>query len=159
VRSKIIKEHLTDPAYYEKMSQLLDEIILLRKTKAIEYEEYLKRVAELAKRVEAGVAEDTPEPLKHSPARRALYNNLKAGGGTQVWANRVAEPPAGYAGTGDPVLDLALKIDAEVTRVRPYGRSGVQARENVIKAALYEILKDETEVERIFVIIKAQREY
>src|SRR6202035_3603531 len=25
VRSKIIKEHLTDPAYYEKMSELLDE--------------------------------------------------------------------------------------------------------------------------------------
>ena len=27
VRSKIIKEHLNDPAYYEKMSALLDEII------------------------------------------------------------------------------------------------------------------------------------
>ncbi len=27
VRSKIIKEHLNDPAFYEKMSALLDEII------------------------------------------------------------------------------------------------------------------------------------
>ena len=27
VRSKIIKEHLNDPAYYDKMSALLDEII------------------------------------------------------------------------------------------------------------------------------------
>ena len=27
VRRKIIKEHLNDPAYYEKMSTLLDEII------------------------------------------------------------------------------------------------------------------------------------
>ncbi len=34
VRSKIIKEHLNDPAYYEKMSALLDEIIAARKAKA-----------------------------------------------------------------------------------------------------------------------------
>ena len=27
VRSKIIKEHLNDPAYYDRMSALLDEII------------------------------------------------------------------------------------------------------------------------------------
>jgi type I restriction enzyme R subunit len=47
VRSKIIQEHLNDPAYYEKMSELLDEIIAARKAKAIEYEEYLKRIAEL----------------------------------------------------------------------------------------------------------------
>ena len=37
VRSKIIKEHLNDPAFYEKMSALLDEIIAARKAKAIEY--------------------------------------------------------------------------------------------------------------------------
>ena len=58
VRRTIIKEHLNDPAYYEKMSALLDEIIAARKSKAIEYEEYLKRIAELAKRVNAGHAED-----------------------------------------------------------------------------------------------------
>src|SRR5207249_9385671 len=61
VRRKIIKEHLSDPAYYEKMSGLLDEIIAARKAKAMEYEDYLKRIAELARRVEAGQAEETPE--------------------------------------------------------------------------------------------------
>ena len=76
VRSKIIKEHLNDPAFYEKMSALLDEIIAARKAKAIEYEEYLKRIAELAKRVEAGHADDTPEKL-NTPGKRALYNNLE----------------------------------------------------------------------------------
>ncbi len=60
VRSKIIKEHLNDPAFYDKMSALLDEIIRLRKEKAIEYEEYLKRIAELAKQVQAGQAPTTP---------------------------------------------------------------------------------------------------
>ncbi|MEW6242067.1 MAG: HsdR family type I site-specific deoxyribonuclease, partial [Chloroflexota bacterium] len=38
VRRKIIREHLNDPAFYEKMSTLLDEIIAARKAKAIEYE-------------------------------------------------------------------------------------------------------------------------
>jgi type I restriction enzyme, R subunit len=146
VRSKIIKEHLSDPAYYERMSALLDEIIALRKARAIEYEEYLKRVADLARRVEAGQAEDTPEVLKRSPALRALYNNLKKDGGPS-------------AVSGDPVLEQAQKLDAAVHRVRPDDWRGVQAREEVIKEAMYEILQDEAEVERIFPVIKAQSEY
>ena len=75
VRSKIIKEHLNDPAFYEKMSALLDEIIAARKTKAIEYEEYLKRIAELAKRVEAGQAEETPKALNTPGKTRPLQQS------------------------------------------------------------------------------------
>ena len=134
VRRKIIKEHLNDPAYYEKMSALLDEIIAARKAKAIEYEEYLKRIAELAQRVEAGQAEDTPERLD-TPGRRALYNNLSQN------------------------EEMAIRIDETVKRVRPDGWRGVQAREQVIKRALYEVLKDVSEVERVFLIINAQKEY
>ncbi len=156
VRSKIIKEQLTDPAYYEKMSALLDEIIAARKAKAVEYEDYLKRIAELVKRVEAGQAEDTPEPLKRSPGMRALYNNLKK---TAVLTDQVAEDVAEFSTPSDPALVLALKIDEAVRRVRPDGWRGVQPREQTIKAALYEILRDSEEVERIFLIVKAQSEY
>ncbi|GAJ06893.1 unnamed protein product, partial [marine sediment metagenome] len=46
-----------------------------------------------------------------------------------------------------------------VKQVRPDGWRGVKAREQVIKAALYGVLQDVDEVERIFLIIKAQREY
>ncbi len=159
VRSKIIKEHLNDPAYYEKMSALLDEIIKFRKEQADKYEEYLKRIAELAQRVEAGHSEDTPEQLKHSPALRALYNNLKKPGGRPEKAGRVAEASPEFTVSGDPVLDLALEIDAKVKRVRPDGWRGVQPREQVIKATLHNILRDEAEVERIFLIVKAQSEY
>ena len=145
VRSKIIKEHLNDPAFYEKMSALLDEIIAARKAKAIEYEEYLKSIAELTKKVEAGHAEDTPEPLKYNPALRAIYHNLKQ-----------SEVP----GEGDSVLSLAQQIDETVKRVRPDGWRGIQARENIIKAALLPLLEnDVSEVERIFLVIKAQKEY
>ena len=159
VRRKIIKEHLNDPAYYEKMSVLLDEIITARKAKAIEYEHYLKRIAELAKKVEAGQAEDTPEPLKKSPALQALYNNLKATHGVHTEVDRVAETQVEYQTAHDPTLQLVLNIDEAVRKVRPDGWRGVQAREQVIKRALYDVLRDEAEVERIFLIIRAQREY
>lgn len=156
VRSTILKEHLNDPAYYERMSALLDEIIAARKAKAIEYEEYLKRIAALAQQVDDGTGVDTPETLKKNPALRALYNNLKTGGVPQ---QRAAEAHGEYKESGDPILAQALKIDAAVKRVRPDGWRGVQAREQVIKAALFDILQDEAEVERIFLIVKAQDEY
>jgi type I restriction enzyme R subunit len=134
VRSKIIKEQLNDPAYFAKMSQLLDEIIAARKAKALQYEEYLEKIAELARRVEAGQAEDTPSQLD-TPGKRALWNNLSED------------------------LELSLRIDAAVKQARPDDWRGVTTRENVIKRSLYEVLQDPAEVERIFMVIKAQGEY
>lgn len=135
VRSKIIKEHLNDPTYYEKMSELLDEVIRFRNEQADKYEEYLKRIAELAKLVEAGKAEDTPAKLD-TPGKRALYNNLKQ----------------------DEAL--ALKIDEAVKQARSDSWRGHQAKENLIKMALLPLLgHDAAEVERIFPIIKAHNEY
>ena len=158
VRSKIIKENLNDPAYYAKMSALLDEIIAARKANAIEYEEYLKRVGELAKRVAAGQAEDTPVQL-NTPGRRALYNLLKQQL-SSVDARQVAEPDAHYGNAGnDELLKLALRIDEAVKHIRPDGWRGVQAKENAIKAALHGILQNFDDVERIFLIIRQQTEY
>jgi len=134
VRSKIVQSSLADPAYFAAMSKLLDELIADRKAKAVEYEEYLKRIAELVKKVDAGKAADTPARLD-TPGKRALFNNL------------------------DKDEELALKIDAEVRRVRPDGWRGVQAREQAIKAALYAILGDVARVEQIFLILVAQTEY
>ncbi len=53
-----------------------------------------------------------------------------------------------------------MKIDKTVRRVRPDDwRDNGGPREQIIKAALHETLQDAAEVERIFLIIKAQREY
>ena len=54
---------------------------------------------------------------------------------------------------------MAVQIDEAIKRVRPDAWRGVDTRERVIKAALYGILHNVNEVERIFLIIKAQREY
>ncbi len=134
VRSKIIREHLNDPALYDKMSTLLDEIISDLHAKRIAYEEYLRRIAELAKRVQAGQAEETPEQL-NSPGRRALYNNL---------------------GQNEA---LALWIDKAVKEARPDDWRGIGTREQVIKATLNASLNNAAEVERIFQIIYKHSEY
>jgi type I restriction enzyme R subunit len=134
VRAKIVKETLTDPAYFETMSTLLNEIIAARKAKAIEYEEYLQRIADLARRVQAGKPDDMPAALD-TPGKRALYNNL---------------------GQDD---HLALAVDEAIRSSRPDGWRGVPTREKVIKRAVYAVLKDEAEVERVFAIIRQQSEY
>ena len=134
VRSKIIREHMSDPAFYEKMSALLDEIIAARKAMAIEYEDYLKQIAELAKQVQAGKSASAPKSI-NSKGVQALWSNLNH----------------------DEAM--ALKIDEAVRTVRPDAWRGVEARERVIKQALYGILKDIGEVERIFLVIRNQEEY
>ena len=134
VRSKIIKEHLNDPAFFDAMSALLDEVIRARKARAIEYEAYLAKIAELAKKVDAGQADNTPETI-HTPGQRALYNNLGQN------------------------AELALRIDETIKQTRPDSWRGVQAKERVVMAGLYGVLQDMGEVERIFLIIKAQSEY
>src|SRR5208283_4948182 len=64
VRSKIVKERLTDPAFYDKMSKLLDEIIHARKAKALAYEEYLKQIAQLVDTVRVGHDGSQPSTIR-----------------------------------------------------------------------------------------------
>lgn len=134
VRAKIIKERLTDPAFYDKMSKLLDEIITARKAKAIEYEKYLQEIAKLIGTVNAGQEGDRPAKIR-TEGQRALYNNLGKD------------------------ADLAVRIDEKIKQIRPADWRGVQAREQEIKAAIYDIVCDGEQTEAIFAIIFHQREY
>lgn len=134
VRQKIIREHLIDPAFFGEMSELLNEIIRQRRADAITYAEYLKRIAELARNVNTGSKNDTPDSIK-TPAERALYNNLNKN------------------------ESLAIEIHESIMKNKPDSWRGNEPRERVIKAAIYKIVKNEQEVERIFEIVKQQVEY
>ena len=135
VRSKIVQEQINDPAFYSKMSALLAEILADLKAQRIDYEEFLKRIGVLAKHVHSGKTGETPKKLD-TPGKRALYNNLNQ----------------------DEAL--AIQLDEVVQRVKPAGWRGNRAKENVIKRELLSLLNnDRDEVERVFLIIKAQAEY
>jgi len=157
VRRKIIKEQLNDPAFYDRMSKLLEEIIADLKAKRLDYEQYLKRIADLARQVQSGQSDSVPHQLT-TRGMRAIYNNLKLPSVQQVGA--IGEKTHAYEMLWDAKLSLAVAIDATVRRVRPDDWRGQQAKENEIKRALLPLLgNDLAEVERIFLIIKQQREY
>ena len=135
IRSKILQQKVNDPAFYEKMSDVLDDVIADIRALRITYEEFLQKIADLAKQVQAGKGGDTPTALD-TPAKRALYNNL---GGN---------------------LALALAIDAKVKLKAPALFRGNRQKENIVKEALLPLLNNDIdEVLRIFEIIKAQSDY
>ena len=159
VRSKIIQEHLNNPAYYDTMSALLDEVIKFRKEQADKYEEYLKKIADLVGKVQTGHAADTPEPLKRSAALRAIYDNLVMP--LRPATTRNVRDDVGPLPQPNPRLKLAVDLDEAIKRERNHDWRGDAARENRIKReALMPLLdNNEAEVERIFEIIKQQQEY
>ena len=157
VRSRIMREHLHDPAFYDRMSTLLAEVLADLKARRIDYEEFLKRMAGIAAQVRAGQAEDTPEPLKHSPGLRALYNTLAT---APASSSRVAEAKAPYGTTEvDPVLELAQQIDARLRGSAPDGWRGILPKEQEVKRLIYEVVRDTTLVELLFPVVKARSEY
>jgi len=116
------------------MSKLLGVIITELREKKINYEEYLKKMALLAKKVSEGEKDDLPNSIKTS-ALRALFNNLNKN------------------------KSLALQIDKAVRRVKQVDFRGNEKKERLIKQKIYQILQDDQEVERIFSIIKEQKDY
>ncbi|MEM6257443.1 MAG: HsdR family type I site-specific deoxyribonuclease [Planctomycetota bacterium] len=149
VRSKITKGQLTDPAFYERMSKLLDEVIKARKAQAVAYSEYLKKIAELAKNVHEGCDDSTPQAVD-TPGRRAVYNQLK---------KLFADGAMGDMAQSDGPLDVAIKIDEHVKAKRPNAWRGYQPREQRIKELIHEVVQDIDVVESLFAVIKAQGEY
>lgn len=134
VRQKIIREHLIDPAYFEEMSKLLNTIIAELRADKINYEEYLQKMADLASKVMNTQRADIPKEIQ-TPAQRALFHNL---------SNNVT---------------LALECDEAIKYNKLADWRGDEKKELVLKAALYKVLNDVDEVERLFPIIKQQSEY
>ena len=158
VRRKILKEHLNDPAFFESMSALLDEIISDRKAKAVEYAEYLRRIAALVKKVNDGFGDNLPPELKKSQGLRALYNNL-AGPPRPDSLLGVKESRPKPESVDPAVLKKAVSLDAALKKDAPDAWRGVLSKERIVKGLMHKILGSEEAVERLFAIVKAQAEY
>jgi len=136
VRKVIVANQSTNPLYYEKMSELLMKIIEDRKQQKQDYKEYLKRIAELTKKIQK--PEDYagyPERIKDSAPLRALYDN--------------------YSEDEEFVITLHEKINA----VKPDKWKGDKAKEKVLLRGIYEVVDDYEAVDKVFDIVKEQKEY
>lgn len=135
VRKVIIEESQTNPMYYEKMSKLLDEIIQQRKNETLAYQEYLKKITELAKNMANPSTTNQYPTALNTPAKRALYDNLEQ----------------------DEELSMALDSVVQYTKNDGWRDGGI--REKKVRIAVNGILQDEEKTNEIMKIIKAQREY
>lgn len=75
LREVIRKDSPFNPAYYGKLSIILQELIDKRKKEMLDYEEYMKELKELVKKARGKSANSYPESIK-TPGMRALYDNL-----------------------------------------------------------------------------------
>lgn len=136
IRRKMVEKVTVNPKYYEKMSAILEKLIQDRQQGVLSYKELLEKYIKLAKNVEHPEQnEDYPESIRKSKAMQALYD---------------------YVG-GDEVL--AIKLHRAVMDNKMSGFRGDSIKENRIKSALFAILNDDAEVERLFKIIVKQEEY
>ena len=155
VRRIIIDEMAVNPKYYEKMSELLDALITQRKQEAIDYKAYLEKIVALTKRVSGPDSERYP-PAINSPARRALYDNLKDVPGLEALIqtpNWVADPTADVAEAATQAVDDAVR------KIKKADWRGNKFKEQEVRLAIKKVLQDDALVAKVFEIVKAQHAY
>ncbi len=136
VRKLIIDEQPINPKYYDKMSELLDQLILQRRQEAIDYEEYLRRIVLLTQQLlDPSMGGAYPRAM-NTPAKRALYDNLEK----------------------DEVL--ALAIDTAVRKNRQDDWRGNSFKVKRVRLAIKdEVGGDEARADQILELVKRQNEY
>jgi type I restriction enzyme R subunit len=136
IRKKVVEKIVINPKYYEKMSAVLEQLILERRKGVITYAQLLEKYIKLARNVtKPEENERYPEKIRHSAAMRALYDN-----------------------TGCDA-DLAEALHAAVLRSKMDRFRNDPVKERRIKRELFKILESKDEVERVFKIIVEQEEY
>ena len=157
VRRIIIDETAVNPKYYERISELLDALILQRKQEAVSYREYLSRIVELTKKVSGPETQSSYPSSINSAALRALYDNLES---AQVSAVREPSAPCGTEPTIDSRKEKAIALDRAIRRVKKADWRGNRFKEREVRNAIKSELGDtEGLVNTIFDIVKARSDY
>lgn len=151
VRKTIIRDQLTDPKFYEKMSKLLDDLIKQKRDDTESYEEFLKKAEALVRQMAGKSSTATyPSVLHGHPQAIVLFNNLAS-----VPASNFQCPD-----DEDQKADLALEIDRAMHEKAPAGWKGDDTREKQVLNALFPLLaRDRVATMAIFEIIKNQPGY
>jgi len=136
VRRLIIDEMPVNPKYYEKMSELLDALILLRKKEATDYKAYLARLVELTRKVARPETHAQYPSTINTVALRSLYDNL----------NRDES--------------LSLRVDEAIRTVKKDNWRGTRPKRREVRTAIKSVLGDDSQlVDAIYKIVEAQHEY
>ena len=139
MRKTIIQEMPVNPAYYERMSVLLVELIRLRKEGAITYEELLKKYEELAKDIQPNTKKSYPQNIDTKP-KQALYDNL------------------------DKNAELSIMMDEQVQYGKDDDWRSTHIKRRNVEIIIRQVLEkygigDEEIVRKIFDLVSNQKEY
>ena len=137
VRRTIVDENPVNPKYYERMSELLDELIEQRRRKAIEYQEYLEKIRQLSRQViRPEQAVSAYPPSLDTQAKRALYDNV---------------------GQDE---ELVTKIDTAIRYTKKADWVGDRFKEREIANAVREKTQGyKVDIKQVIELAKAQKEY
>ena len=171
VRRLIVDEMAVNPRYYERMSALLDALILQRKREALNYKEYLQKIEELARNVAQPESGSSYPPTIDTPVRRAIYENLEHAAAPNVLRQPTANPHEAseigasresFGDYGGPTHreQLAIAVEHNIRKVKQADWRGHTIKERQVRNAIRRAIgDDEAEVDRLFEIVKAQRDY
>ena len=134
VRRLIIDETPVNPKFYERMSELLTDLVRKRRDDAIEYAEYLQKIADLVRSVKAGHGGEYPGSIS-TPGRKALFDNLGQDEG------------------------VAIKVDQVIRENAQSGWRGNRMKERMLRKKLGEVIEGEEVIDLIIEIIRSHDEY
>ena len=136
---ELVQKQLLNPAFYAKMSEVLKRLIEDRKSGVIEYKKLLEEYKKLAEALkDPATTGEYPESVATSPLLQALYDNFGKNEG------------------------LTLALHNAIIKSKQIGFKYNHAKQQLIKQALWKILKDEPNgedmVEQVYAILAAQEE-
>ncbi|MFA5605895.1 MAG: HsdR family type I site-specific deoxyribonuclease [Leucobacter sp.] len=136
MRKVIIDEYAMNPKYYDTMSELLDAIIEQRRQQAIDYQEYLAKLLDAAKKLGAKQSDTVYPAWADNGARRALID----------------------FGWVDPAMPI--QVDTAILTSKPHDWVGNTMKEKVVRRAIGKVLPDEFDrLDELFDLVKARDEY
>ncbi|HKG90915.1 MAG TPA: hypothetical protein VKA84_03415, partial [Gemmatimonadaceae bacterium] len=156
VRKLIIDEQPINPKYYERMSELLDALIDQRRTEALDYQEYLRRIVELTKQAKNPAAGGAYPAALNTPGKRALYDNLGKDEATALAVDKAVR-----ATRQDDWRNNAFKIRKVRNAVRAAleGATVHALKERPPAYSAGSSASLEETVERVLALVKNQDEY
>ena len=157
VRRLIIEETPVNPKYFERMSDLLDELIRQRRQDVIEYKEYLSKIVELTNEVSGAGVQSSYPSIIDTPALRSLYDNLP-----ELSEGDIRDSDVQFDARGGVEFRerKAVELDREIRKVKRADWRGNRFKERELLNAMTSALGGNDRLAGVmFEIVKAQSEY
>jgi type I restriction enzyme R subunit len=137
MRKVIVDERPMNPKYYDRMSELLDALLVKRRKGALDYKAYLEKLLEQASQLGKGEGTGVEYPSwADNGARRALFDFF------------------------DCDEETAIVVDRSVRHSKPDSWVGNSLKEKKVRRAIQAVLPEEFDrLDELFDLVRARNEY